>query len=654
MQLGTRDLADPHEARRVRITNVLALVIGAACVPYVPIFALLGAQMLAYAVLIVITGYGLVLYLNHRGWRRLAPLLYTLTATGAVTTYSAYLGEASGIHYLFYSILVVPGLVIGSDDTPNLVVAIALPLAGFALLIAADWSLVPPVVTPAAQAIIRATMVPTTAIILLAGVLYFARTTERSQRGLDQRNRDMQRILDNVDQGLLSLARDGSIDAEYSAVVETWFGSVPPGTKLAELLKRIDTRAAEWLELGWEALVDDILPIEVTIDQLPKRISGGDRHYSLAYQVVGEPDVWDRIMVIVTDVTDALERDAGEAQQREIVAVFQRAMHDRDGVRTTIRELALMVDDLESGALDVPTERRLLHTVKGNAALFGLASVSELCHELEGALLQPDQRLSAHDREQLAARWRNTASQIAPLLGEASSDRVFVDVADATRLANAIERGGDTRDVARTLRSWLREPVRASFARIEDHARAVAERLGKSGLTVTIDDGDVRLDHQDWAPFWSALTHVVRNAIDHGIEPPSERKERGKTVGGELRLCASEHGGRLDIVVSDDGRGIDWDLVANKARARDLPHSSRAHLVEALFVDGFSTRDDVTTVSGRGIGMSAVRSAAARLGGQVHVESEPGAGTRIAFTFAECTQPRPSPAPPCDLGAPGV
>lgn len=636
IELGTRELGDPHAARRVRITNVLALVIGAACVPYVGIFAALGASALAYAVLLVIAGYGLVLYLNHRGFRRVAPVLYTLTATGAVTTYSAFLGEASGIHYLFFSILVVPGLIIASDDPPMLLFAIALPLAGFGLLIATDWSIAgAPVVTRSAQSVIRMTMVPTTAVILLAGVLYFARTTERSQKALDRRNRDMQRILDNVDQGLMSVTQDGTLDPEHSAILETWFGKIPPDTTLSELVTRVDARAAEWLDLGWELLTEAILPLEVCLEQLPKRLLAADRRYTVQYQVVGEPgaEVWDRLMVIITDVTDAFEREAQEVQQREVMTVFRRVMRDRDGVRAVRDEVSTMVAELVGGDGDAAAQQRLLHTVKGNTALFGLESLAELCHELENVMRDTGDTLSARDRERLAATWQGTARHIDELVGAGDSQPLFADPADVTRLLEAVNRGAEPQAIAGTLAGWLREPVRSCFLRSQEQALALAERLHKRGLTVTIDDGGVRLDRERWAPFWSAFAHVVRNAIDHGIELPAERAQGGKPPEGELSLSAREDEDQLHIIVRDDGRGVDWDAVAARARACDLPSASREELVAALFVQGFSTRSDVTATSGRGVGMNAVREATEALGGTIQIASEPGAGTSVTFAF---------------------
>lgn len=98
-------------------------------------------------------------------------------------------------------------------------------------------------------------------------------------------------------------------------------------------------------------------------------------------------------------------------------------------------------------------------------------------------------------------------------------------------------------------------------------------------------------------------------------------------------MSAREDDDQLHIIVRDDGRGVDWDAVAARARACDLPSASREELVAALFVQGFSTRSDVTATSGRGVGMNAVREATEALGGTIQIASEPGAGTSVTFAF---------------------
>ena len=131
------------------------------------------------------------------------------------------------------------------------------------------------------------------------------------------------------------------------------------------------------------------------------------------------------------------------------------------------------------------------------------------------------------------------------------------------------------------------------------------------------------------------LVHLVRNAIDHGIETPSERQLTGKPGEGALRILASQEGNSIVIRIQDDGRGIPIDKVRAKALAKGLVSEAELATMEAreilnmIFLPGFSTAEKVTDVSGRGVGMDVVRTNIRKINGSVEIESEQGKGSQI-------------------------
>ncbi|HET9627666.1 MAG TPA: response regulator, partial [Kofleriaceae bacterium] len=175
-------------------------------------------------------------------------------------------------------------------------------------------------------------------------------------------------------------------------------------------------------------------------------------------------------------------------------------------------------------------------------------------------------------------------------------------------------------------------PVHPTLAELGDHAMEIARAHGKD-LHIRIDDGGALVERHLLDEVREPLIHLVRNAVDHGIEPASER--RGKPVPAELSLSAEARGDHVVISVADDGRGIDLAAVRQAAIARGLAEPASiiseetAH--EFLFMHGFSTRRDVTDTSGRGIGLDAVRRRLMAIGGRVTVSSKQGAGTRFAI-----------------------
>ncbi len=183
------------------------------------------------------------------------------------------------------------------------------------------------------------------------------------------------------------------------------------------------------------------------------------------------------------------------------------------------------------------------------------------------------------------------------------------------------------------------------MARLAEDARALAHRLGKGDVEITIECDDLRFDRRRWAPFWAAFVHMLRNAVDHGIESSEERSAAGKPPAGRLELRARQTNVDLLIEISDDGQGVDWDGVRGKAHALGLRTQTEADLVQALLGGGVSTKLAPTEISGRGAGVSACAHACEELGGQMSLESVRGKGATFRFRFpADRGDSHPAPA----------
>ncbi|HEY8571685.1 chemotaxis protein CheA [Phenylobacterium sp.] len=181
-------------------------------------------------------------------------------------------------------------------------------------------------------------------------------------------------------------------------------------------------------------------------------------------------------------------------------------------------------------------------------------------------------------------------------------------------------------------------PMRQVFQRFPRLVREMVVSLGKPAHLLTDGEG-VEADKAIVEALFEPLLHVIRNAVDHGIEDPAAREAAGKPPGATVRLSAARHGEHVIIEVADDGRGIDVERVRQKALEQGvaapeaLAAMSPAEVVELIFAPGFSTAAQVTGLSGRGVGMDAVRTAVERLGGRVDVASRAGEGTTVRFTL---------------------
>jgi signal transduction histidine kinase len=459
---------------------------------------------------------------------------------------------------------------------------------------------------------------------------------------LGVRNTELKLILDSVDQGFLTARVDGTLFPERSAIVDKWTGTLPPDATIWTLAEAIEPNATS-MRAGWKQVTDGFLPLEVAIDQLPKRLDREGQQFSLAYHPVLLDGELRQVVVVMTDITAELERQRALAEQHEFAALVDQFVRDRRAFRAFWVEASRLVNKIvEPPPEQTPeTLRRHVHTLKGNARFFRLNRVSSLCHELESAMKERGElALTERERASLRELWDSLRQRIEPLMQGAA---VFIEVSrdEYERLLEAVRRKAPLSEVEQLVRGLRRESVRARF----EHAKGIvvdtSAKLGKTPPRVEIAHGDLRVPPGPWAPFWSVLSHVLNNSADHGLESDAERKSAGKTVPANVWLSAAVQGGDVVFEVRDDGRGIDWDRVRALAAERGLPHQSRNDLEQALLSDAFSLKRHVSEVSGRGVGLAAVRTVVTAMGGKVELESTKQAGTTFRFRFPVATLAEP-------------
>ncbi len=298
---------------------------------------------------------------------------------------------------------------------------------------------------------------------------------------------------------------------------------------------------------------------------------------------------------------------------------------------------------------------REAHTLKGSSRMVGLDDIGEKAHRLEDELIKIKKgKIPWNDEER-----RKAIRLIKLIKGEKVEEERFetvrVDPEILDRISALIDtlyletlslyRMGrkETISILRGLREVEIElsrlqlvPLQPFLENFRSLVHDVAERKGKK-VRFEVDAGDVKLDRRIIENLGEPLTHLLRNAVDHGIEPSEERERMGKPEEGLVSIRAKRKGEKIEVVVEDDGRGIDEEELKKRAveegLLREGEEIGRNMLFSFLFYTGFSTRKEVDEVSGRGVGMDVVKRVIEGCGGEVRVETEKGKGSRIILSL---------------------
>ncbi len=214
------------------------------------------------------------------------------------------------------------------------------------------------------------------------------------------------------------------------------------------------------------------------------------------------------------------------------------------------------------------------------------------------------------------------------LANQAHLDRNLMrDISQSFRITSGLQR---------TSTSLRMIPIRQTFQRISRLIRDLAKNAGKVVAVESIGE-DTEIDRNMVDEIYNPLVHLVRNAVDHGLESAEGRREAGKDEKGSIRLKASHRGGNIVIEISDDGRGLNKEKIIERARRLGAVDSvegwNDADIYRLIFLPGLSTAQAISDISGRGVGMDVVKQAVEKLRGKIEIESTPGKGTTFITRF---------------------
>jgi two-component system chemotaxis sensor kinase CheA len=463
-------------------------------------------------------------------------------------------------------------------------------------------------------------------------------------RGLNQK---LKALLDSLDQGFLIFDENGLCWEISSKACEKVLETNPAGQKIWDVLKLPEAEVrgfSRWLT----TLYSELLPFEDLAPLGPAKFPHSQgQHVKLEYYPIrNSENKIQAIVLVATDITSLIRAQEEAEKEKAHAGFILKLFKQKRSFLSFFEESQKLVSELNRATLSPPISWnrdalfRTLHTLKGGAASFSIRDVAHQAHELE-SMIQNWDRFSESKwdefQQALQKSFDALTTEVNDLLGKAPLKQapvVEVPKPELIKILALMEAWSKSREWAEQLRSrYLTEPLQQSFESFDFVIQQTAKQLDKKVSHLKFITPDFRWNFEPYQSFVSTLVHVFRNAIDHGLETPSEREAAGKPPEGEIRIFAYDLQNGIELRIQDDGRGISVDKIKARMIEKGMPVEglSPQQILMTIFAPQFSTREEVTELSGRGVGLDAVKFEVEKLGGQVELETREGQGTTFIF-----------------------
>ncbi|XGC79649.1 ATP-binding protein [Bdellovibrio bacteriovorus] len=480
-------------------------------------------------------------------------------------------------------------------------------------------------------------------------------------RELSRLNQTMSALLDSLGQGFFIFNSDGKILDVSSKACETTVECKPEGKDIWDVLKLPENKV-EGFKKWMMTVFMEMLPFEDLAPLGPTTYPHSqNRNIALEYHPLRSSEgTMDGIVVVASDITSLVEAQKQAEREKEHAKLIINMIKSKREIHRFIQEsqellISIREEVSKDSAPDTEGLYRSLHTLKGGAALFSVKEVAESCHMAEGILNDLGQEWSQSNFIALRAKCFEIEEGFFKFLDEtkeilgnsALSDERQIEVAisklnDIARKVGTLPGGGQL--AQELLLELAMEPVERFFEPYNEVMLRLGEKVDKMVAPLKITHGNVMVIPEIYNSLFSTLVHAFRNAVDHGIELPDTRIDNGKPAEGHVEVAIeikpSQAGPQLAIKIIDDGGGIDPVKIREKLAKKmvDTRKKSDQEVIQHIFDSQFSTRDQVTEISGRGVGMDAIKYAAEELQGRVWVESTIGVGTCLFIEVPYITE----------------
>ena len=483
---------------------------------------------------------------------------------------------------------------------------------------------------------------------------------------LQKKNNDIQDMLSNMRQGLFTIETDGTIHPEYSTYLESIFEKDNLAGKDAYTLlftgAQVGSNELNQVKEGIDSIIGEdelnfTINSHILISDYETIISDNLKSLSLDWNaIVDADDIVQKLMVSVRDVTllKQMENEAA-SKKRELDIVSQLLNLPSSKYQKFISATIDFLNDNEE-LIKINTTMednivselfRNMHTIKGNCRTYGFTHFSDVVHEVETLYSRLKKGDSEWNQKALLsdiAAVRETLAEYehiyTSVLGRQPSDNVrdgsgfWMNEETAQRMNKNIEQiiidipseahQQSLNDLKRVLEQGISSTLEEALEDVIDSLPSIAEQLDKEAPTVNTNGDGIRIKNEHLETINNVFAHLLRNCLDHGIETAAQRIEKGKSAAGTIKVIGRNKNQKIFFMVEDDGRGLNiqrlYDIGVKQGRWQVGDTIATRTIGDIIFESGVSTKETVSDISGRGVGMDAVRAFIRKLGGDVYIE----------------------------------
>ncbi len=469
------------------------------------------------------------------------------------------------------------------------------------------------------------------------------------------RTMKLQNLLDNVGQGFMTFGQDLKINSEYSLTCVDMLCEYGEREDLAG--KKVTDYVFD--EPDQKEFIDSLLikiingsenERELFMPLLPEEVELHGKIHRIEYKLVTDEQNRDLIMLILTDITETRDLESQMMAERDMLQMIVKVLLNRDDFLSIYNDFLVDMNRFFNYIEDEEYDDilRKIHTYKGVFSQYYMSNISDTLNKLEDEIYEAG--TMDYIRQVERSRVFDALNKDIDNIKRYTSEDILEEnglyavkeekIIEIEQKIKSILPATEFNKVIPIIKSIRYKSVKEGLRQYPDYVTKLSERMEKSVLPFEIQGDDIFVDFDVYQNLFKNMVHLFRNAVDHGIETEDERMETGKSQAATISCQVKRQNNEcFEIVIQDDGRGIDLNVIKALAlkkgliQEKDMDMMGESDLLNLIFQQKLSTKNEASVISGRGVGLASVKDQVESLGGSIKVKTDIGNGTTFILSL---------------------